>query len=77
VHGKADRNDIVEYFGEQLEGYAFSQFGWGQSYGFRCVKPPIIFGDIQRPKAMTLEWTLYAQSLKNKPIKGMLTGPVT
>jgi 5-methyltetrahydropteroyltriglutamate--homocysteine methyltransferase len=77
VHGEAERNDMVEYFGEQLEGYAFSQFGWVQSYGSRCVKPPIIFGDIQRPKAMTVEWTLYAQSLTNKPVKGMLTGPVT
>jgi 5-methyltetrahydropteroyltriglutamate--homocysteine methyltransferase len=77
VHGEAERNDMVEYFGEQLEGYTFSQFGWVQSYGSRCVKPPIIFGDIQRPKAMTVEWTLYAQSLTHKPVKGMLTGPVT
>lgn len=77
VHGEAERNDMVEYFGEQLDGYAFSQFGWVQSYGSRCVKPPILFGDISRPKAMTVEWTQYAQSLTNKPMKGMLTGPVT
>lgn len=77
VHGEAERNDMVEYFGEQLNGYAFSQFGWVQSYGSRCVKPPILFGDISRPKAMTVEWTKYAQSLTDKPMKGMLTGPVT
>ncbi|HTN35163.1 MAG TPA: 5-methyltetrahydropteroyltriglutamate--homocysteine S-methyltransferase [Marinobacter sp.] len=77
VHGEAERNDMVEYFGEQLEGYAFSQFGWVQSYGSRCVKPPILFGDISRPKAMTTDWIRYAQSLTNKPVKGMLTGPVT
>lgn len=77
VHGEAERNDMVEYFGEQLEGYVFSKFGWVQSYGSRCVKPPILFGDIYRPKAMTLEWSLYAQSLTEKPMKGMLTGPVT
>ncbi|AVQ79857.1 MULTISPECIES: 5-methyltetrahydropteroyltriglutamate--homocysteine S-methyltransferase [unclassified Variovorax] len=77
VHGEAERNDMVEYFGEQLEGYAFSRFGWVQSYGSRCVKPPILFGDISRPKAMTLEWTRYAQSLTQRPMKGMLTGPVT
>lgn len=77
VHGEAERNDMVEYFGEQLEGYVFSQFGWVQSYGSRCVKPPIIFGDISRPHAMTVEWTQYAQSLTQKPMKGMLTGPVT
>ncbi|MDN8614469.1 5-methyltetrahydropteroyltriglutamate--homocysteine S-methyltransferase [Variovorax ginsengisoli] len=77
VHGEAERNDMVEYFGEQLDGYAFSQFGWVQSYGSRCVKPPILFGDITRPKAMTVEWIRYAQSLTNKPMKGMLTGPVT
>ena len=77
VHGEAERNDMVEYFGEQLEGYAFSQFGWVQSYGSRCVKPPILFGDISRPKAMTVEWIKYAQSLTEKPMKGMLTGPVT
>lgn len=77
VHGEAERNDMVEYFGEQLDGYAFSQFGWVQSYGSRCVKPPILFGDIARPKAMTIEWIQYAQSLTSKPMKGMLTGPVT
>ena len=77
VHGEAERNDMVEYFGEQLAGYAFSQFGWVQSYGSRCVKPPILFGDISRPRAMTVEWIRYAQSLTEKPLKGMLTGPVT
>jgi len=77
VHGEAERNDMVEYFGEQLDGYAFSELGWVQSYGSRCVKPPILFGDISRPKAMTVEWTRYAQSLTQKPMKGMLTGPVT
>ena len=77
VHGEAERNDMVEYFGEQLEGYAFIQFGWVQSYGSRCVKPPILFGDISRPRPMTVEWTTYAQSLTQKPMKGMLTGPVT
>ena len=77
VHGEAERNDMVEYFGEQLEGYAFSQFGWVQSYGSRCVKPPILFGDIGRPRPMTVEWIRYAQSLTDKPMKGMLTGPVT
>ncbi|MDX1559964.1 MAG: 5-methyltetrahydropteroyltriglutamate--homocysteine S-methyltransferase [Marinobacter sp.] len=77
VHGEAERNDMVEYFGEQLDGYAFSQFGWVQSYGSRCVKPPILFGDISRQKPMTVEWIRYAQSLTEKPLKGMLTGPVT
>jgi 5-methyltetrahydropteroyltriglutamate--homocysteine methyltransferase len=77
VHGEAERNDMVEYFGEQLEGFIFSQFGWVQSYGSRCVKPPILFGDIRRPKPMTVEWIQYAQSLTGKPVKGMLTGPVT
>jgi len=77
VHGEAERNDMVEYFGEQLEGYVFSQFGWVQSYGSRCVKPPILFGDISRPRPMTIEWITYAQSLTSKPMKGMLTGPVT
>ena len=77
VHGEPERNDMVEYFGEQLTGYAFSQFGWVQSYGSRCVKPPILFGDISRPAAMTVDWIRYAQSLTNKPMKGMLTGPVT
>jgi 5-methyltetrahydropteroyltriglutamate--homocysteine methyltransferase len=77
VHGEAERNDMVEYFGEQLDGYVFSQNGWVQSYGSRCVKPPILFGDISRPKAMTVEWISYAASLTDKPMKGMLTGPVT
>ena len=77
VHGEAERNDMVEYFGQQLEGYAFSQFGWVQSYGSRCVKPPIIYGDIARSKPMTVETAVYAQSLSKKPVKGMLTGPVT
>ncbi len=77
VHGEAERNDMVEYFGEQLNGFAFSQFGWVQSYGSRCVKPPIIYGDVSRPEAMTVEWTRYAQSITKKPMKGMLTGPVT
>ncbi|OHU83914.1 5-methyltetrahydropteroyltriglutamate--homocysteine S-methyltransferase [Helicobacter sp. CLO-3] len=77
VHGEPERNDMVEYFGEQMEGFVFSANGWVQSYGSRCVKPPIIFGDVSRPKAMTLEWSKYAQSLTQKIMKGMLTGPVT
>lgn len=77
VHGEAERNDMVEYFGEQLQGYVFSQYGWVQSYGSRCVKPPIIVGDISRRQDMTVSWTAYAQSLTAKPVKGMLTGPVT
>jgi 5-methyltetrahydropteroyltriglutamate--homocysteine methyltransferase len=77
VHGEAERNDMVEYFGEQLDGYAFSQNGWVQSYGSRCVKPPILFGDISRPRPMTVAWIKYAASLTDKPMKGMLTGPVT
>jgi len=77
VHGEAERNDMVEYFGEQLDGFAISQFGWVQSYGSRCVKPPILFGDVRRPRPMTVEWITYAQSLTTKPMKGMLTGPVT
>jgi 5-methyltetrahydropteroyltriglutamate--homocysteine methyltransferase len=77
VHGEAERNDMVEYFGEQLDGFAFSQFGWVQSYGSRCVKPPILFGDVSRPQPMTVSWIVYAQSLTDKPVKGMLTGPVT
>ncbi len=77
VHGEAERNDMVEYFGEQLDGYAFSQAGWVQSYGSRCVKPPILFGDVKRQRPMTVEWIAYAQSLTAKPMKGMLTGPVT
>jgi 5-methyltetrahydropteroyltriglutamate--homocysteine methyltransferase len=77
VHGEAERNDMVEYFGEQLEGVGFTQFGWVQSYGSRCVKPPLIYGDVSRPKPMTVDWATYAQSLTDKPVKGMLTGPVT
>ncbi|MBZ0093281.1 MAG: 5-methyltetrahydropteroyltriglutamate--homocysteine S-methyltransferase [Sulfuricellaceae bacterium] len=77
VHGEAERNDMVEYFGEQLAGFAFSRNGWVQSYGSRCVKPPIVYGDVSRPAAMTVEWTAYAQGLTDKPMKGMLTGPVT
>ena len=77
VHGEAERNDMAEYFGEQLDGYSFSQFGWVQSYGSCCVKHPILFGDITLPKAMTVEWTQYAQAQTAKPMKGMLTGPVT
>ena len=77
VHGEPERNDMVEYFGEQLDGFVFSKNAWVQSYGSRCVKPPIIFGDVARPKAMTLEWITYAQSLTSKILKGMLTGPVT
>ncbi|MEN5018689.1 5-methyltetrahydropteroyltriglutamate--homocysteine S-methyltransferase [Erwinia sp. Eh17-17] len=77
VHGEAERNDMVEYFGENLDGFIFTQNGWVQSYGSRCVKPPVIIGDISRPKAITVEWARYAQSLTDKPVKGMLTGPVT
>ncbi|MCA3269355.1 MAG: 5-methyltetrahydropteroyltriglutamate--homocysteine S-methyltransferase [Holosporales bacterium] len=77
VHGEFERNDMVEYFGEQLQGYAFSKNGWVQSYGSRYVKPPIIFGDVSRPEPMTVRWSKYAQSLTKKPMKGMLTGPVT
>ncbi|HUG57834.1 MAG TPA: 5-methyltetrahydropteroyltriglutamate--homocysteine S-methyltransferase [Candidimonas sp.] len=77
VHGEAERNDMVEYFGELLGGFAFTQNGWVQSYGSRCVKPPIIFGDVARPAPMTVAWSAYAQSLTEKPVKGMLTGPVT
>ncbi len=77
VHGEFERNDMVEYFGEQLAGFAFTQFGWVQSYGTRCVKPPLIFGDVSRPKAMTVKWSSFAQSKTKKPVKGMLTGPVT
>ncbi|MEH2922745.1 5-methyltetrahydropteroyltriglutamate--homocysteine S-methyltransferase [Samsonia erythrinae] len=77
VHGEAERNDMVEYFGEHLEGFVFTQNGWVQSYGSRCVKPPVIIGDVSRPEAITVEWAKYAQSLTDKPMKGMLTGPVT
>ncbi|KAL9247078.1 hypothetical protein vseg_020547 [Gypsophila vaccaria] len=77
VHGEPERNDMVEYFGEQLSGFAFSANGWVQSYGSRCVKPPIIYGDVSRPKAMTVFWSSMAQSMTARPMKGMLTGPVT
>ena len=77
VHGEPERNDMVEYFGEMLDGFAFTQNAWVQSYGSRCVKPPLIFGDVNREKPMTVEWTKYAQSKTSKVMKGMLTGPVT
>ena len=77
VHGEPERNDMVEYFGQQLSGFCFTSNGWVQSYGSRCVKPPIIYGDVSRPGAMTVELAEYAQSLTDKPVKGMLTGPVT
>ena len=77
VHGEFERNDMVEYFGEQLSGFTFTKNGWVQSYGSRCVKPPIIYGDVHRPKAITVNWSVYAQSLTSKLVKGMLTGPVT
>lgn len=77
VHGEFERNDMVEYFGEQLDGFTFTKNGWVQSYGSRCVKPPVIYGDVHRPAAMTVRWSAYAQSLTEKWVKGMLTGPVT
>ncbi|MEX2579200.1 MAG: 5-methyltetrahydropteroyltriglutamate--homocysteine S-methyltransferase [Verrucomicrobiales bacterium] len=77
VHGEFERNDMVEYFGEKLEGFVFTRFGWVQSYGSRCVKPPIIFGDVSRPEPMTVEWAEFAKSQTERPMKGMLTGPVT
>ena len=77
VHGEPERNDMVEYFGEQISGYAFSQNGWVQSYGSRCVKPPLLFGDVSRPEPMTVKWMKYAQSITKHVMKGMLTGPVT
>ena len=77
VHGEYERNHMVEYFGENLDGYIFTEKAWVQSYGTRCVKPPIVWGDISRNKSMTVDWSVYAQSLTNKPMKGMLTGPVT
>ena len=77
VHGESERNDMVEYFGEQLDGFAFTRFGWVQSYGSRNVKPPIVYGDVARPGPMTVRWATYAQSLTDRPVKGMLTGPVT
>jgi 5-methyltetrahydropteroyltriglutamate--homocysteine methyltransferase len=77
VHGEPERNDMVQYFGEQMEGYVFTENAWVQSYGSRYVRPPIIFGDVLRPSQMTVDWITYAQSLTEKPVKGMLTGPVT
>ncbi|HSH59960.1 MAG TPA: 5-methyltetrahydropteroyltriglutamate--homocysteine S-methyltransferase [Acidimicrobiales bacterium] len=77
VHGEPERNDMVQYFAEQMEGYVFTQNAWVQSYGSRYVRPPVIYGDVLRPRPMTVEWALYAQSLTEKPVKGMLTGPVT
>jgi 5-methyltetrahydropteroyltriglutamate--homocysteine methyltransferase len=77
VHGEFERNDMVQYFGEQLAGFAFTRHAWVQSYGSRCVRPPIIYGDVSRPSAMTVDWWTYAQSLSKRPLKGMLTGPVT
>lgn len=77
VHGEFERNDMVEYFGEQLDGFAFTKNGWVQSYGSRCVKPPVLFGDVSRPQPMTVAWSEYAQSLTSKIMKGMLTGPIT
>ncbi len=77
VHGEFERNDMVQYFGEQLSGFAFTQHAWVQSYGSRCVRPPIIYGDVSRPRPMTVDWWRYAQSLTDRPMKGMLTGPVT
>lgn len=77
VHGEPERNDMVQYFAEQLDGFFATQNGWVQSYGSRCVRPPILYGDVARPEPMTVEWIIYAQSLTDKPVKGMLTGPVT
>jgi len=77
VHGEFEHNDMVEYFGERLAGFAFTENGWVQSYGSRCVKPPILFGDVSRPAAMTVKWSVFAQSLTKRPMKGILTGPVT
>jgi len=77
VHGEFERNDMVEYFGEQLQGFAFTEHGWVQSYGSRYVKPPIIYGDVWRPKPMTVRWSTFAQAHTDRPVKGMLTGPVT
>src|SRR5262245_8886564 len=77
VHGEFERNDMVQYFAEQLSGFAFTQHGWVQSYGSRCVRPPILYGDVSRPKPMTISWWTFAQSVTEKPRKGMLTGPVT
>ena len=77
VHGEFERNDMVEYFGEQLDGFLFTENAWVQSYGSRCVKPPIIYGDVSRPKDMTVRWAAFAAAQTDRPMKGMLTGPVT
>jgi len=77
VHGESERSDMVEYFGEHLDGFAFTEHGWVQSYGSRCVRPPILYGDVRRTQPMTVRWATYAQSLTLKPVKGMLTGPIT
>src|SRR5699024_12165890 len=77
VHGEPERNDMVQYFAEQLDGFFATQNGWVQSYGSRCVRPPILYGDVRRPEPMTTDWITYAQSLTGKPVKWMLTGPVT
>jgi 5-methyltetrahydropteroyltriglutamate--homocysteine methyltransferase len=77
VHGEPERNDMVQYFGEQMKGFVFTENAWVQSYGTRCVRPPIVVSDVERPKPMTVEWIKYAQSLTKKPMKGMLTGPIT
>jgi 5-methyltetrahydropteroyltriglutamate--homocysteine methyltransferase len=77
VHGEFERNDMVEYFGESLSGFVFTQNGWVQSYGSRCVKPPVIYGDVERPAPMTVKWSSFAQANSEKLVKGMLTGPVT
>ena len=77
AHGEPERNDMVEYFGEQLDGFVFSAWGWVQSYGSRCVKPPMLFGDVSRPGPMTVRWWQAAQALTERPMKGMLTGPIT
>src|SRR5699024_11916983 len=77
VHGEPERNDMVQYFSEQLEGYHSTEHAWVQSYGSRCVRPPILFGDVRRPEPMTVSWFEEAQQLTDKPVKGMLTGPVT
>ena len=77
VHGEPERNDMVQYFAEQLDGFFATKNGWVQSYGSRCVRPPVLYGDVTRQHPMTVEWAKYAQSLTDKPVKGMLTGPVT
>ena len=77
VHGEPERNDMVQYFAEQMDGYVAMENGWVQSYGSRYVRPPILYGDVSRPKPITLDWITYAQSLTDKPMKGMLTGPLT